>query len=56
MMRRLGPKALTGLVSDVFEAAGSYAAEAAIISHHLVTSSLVGHDSHGLVRVSKYVD
>lgn len=55
-MRRLGPKALTCLVSDVFEAVGSDAAEAAIISHHLVTSSLVGHDSHGLVRASKYVD
>lgn len=55
-MRRLAAAELTRLVTDIFRAVGSDTREAEIIAEHLVTSSLVGHDSHGLVRVSKYVD
>ena len=48
LMRRFG--------RDVFEAAGSSAEEAGIVADHLVEASLMGHDSHGVVRISKYVD
>jgi uncharacterized oxidoreductase len=47
---------LIGLVQRVFEAAGSHLDEARIISSHLIEANLVGHDSHGLMRVSRYVD
>src|ERR1700734_3808926 len=47
-MRRFG--------RDVFEAAGSSAEEAGIVADHLVEASLMGHDSHGVIRISKYVD
>ncbi len=40
----------------LFCAAGSEADEAAIIAEHLVEASLMGHDSHGVIRISKYVD
>ncbi|MCY4459965.1 MAG: malate/lactate/ureidoglycolate dehydrogenase [Albidovulum sp.] len=56
MTRRIPAKALSRLVDDIFRAVGSDAPEAAIIADHLVTSSLVGHDSHGILRVSKYVE
>lgn len=56
MTRRLPAAALSRLVDDTFRAVGSDAAEATIIADHLVTSSLVGHDSHGVLRVSKYVE
>ena len=48
LMRRFG--------RDVFEAAGSSAEEAGIVADHLVEASLMGHDSHGVIRISKYVD
>ena len=40
----------------VFRAAGSSAEEADTIAAHLVEASLMGHDSHGLIRIKKYVD
>lgn len=39
----------------IFEAAGSEPAEATVVSDHLVDASLMGHDSHGVIRISKYV-
>jgi uncharacterized oxidoreductase len=47
---------LTRLVCRVFEAAGCPAAEALLIAQHLVDADLCGHDSHGLMRVSRYLD
>ena len=41
---------------DIFRAAGSDAEEGRIIADHLVEASLMGHDSHGVIRISKYVD
>ena len=41
---------------DIFRAAGSDASEARIIAAHLVEASLMGHDSHGVIRISKYAD
>ncbi len=43
------------MVTAIFQACGSSGTEASIIAQHLVTSNLVGHDSHGIVRVHKYV-
>lgn len=47
IMRRFG--------RDIFEAAGSGQEEAGIVADHLVEASLMGHDSHGVIRISKYV-
>ena len=55
MMRRVAPRSLHALVREIFEAAGSEADEAESLAEHLVTANLVGHDSHGIVRVSKYI-
>ena len=40
----------------IFAAAGSSQAEAVIVTDHLVNANLKGHDSHGVVRISKYLD
>lgn len=40
----------------IFAAAGCDAREARIVSDHLVDSNLAGHDSHGVIRVLKYID
>lgn len=39
----------------VFEGAGLSAAEALRVAHSLVLSNLMGHDSHGVIRVAQYV-
>jgi len=41
--------------SKVFNACGSPPDEAAIVADHLVTSNLMGFDSHGIIRVPEYV-
>jgi len=46
---------LRRLVSAIFAKAGSQPQEAALIARRLVDSNLVGHDSHGIVRVPAYV-
>ena len=43
-------------VASVFRAAGSESAEADIVADHLVEANLAGHDSHGVMRVYKYID
>jgi hydroxycarboxylate dehydrogenase B len=55
-MRRFSFSALKAFVEAIFVAAGSEPAEAEIVALHLVDASLAGHDSHGVIRVSKYVD
>lgn len=47
---------LRPLVGDIFRAAGCAAEEAGQIADHLVDANLAGHDSHGVIRVAKYVD
>ena len=46
---------LRNLTTAVFQGAGCDAAEAARIAEHLVEANLVGHDSHGVIRVPSYV-
>lgn len=52
----VGDAVLRPLVESIFCAAGSDEEEAAVVAGHLVDANLAGHDSHGIIRVSKYVD
>ena len=53
--RRVDPERLRHLAARIFAAAGSSEEEAGIVAEHLVEANLKGHDSHGLIRVAKYV-
>lgn len=54
-MRNLRAERLERLVGAIFEHATSEPEEAATIARHLVDANLVGHDSHGVIRVSRYI-
>lgn len=47
--------ALESFIGDIFAAAGCSKAEAERVGHYLVSANLTGHDSHGVVRVPRYV-
>ncbi len=47
---------LVALVTTIMHAGGSGIAEAQTIAQRLVDSNLVGHDSHGVLRVGKYLE
>ncbi len=47
---------LEKIVADVFLRAGAPPTHAHLVASHLVDSNLVGHDSHGVMRVPQYVD
>jgi uncharacterized oxidoreductase len=47
---------LVALVAAIMEGGGSATAEARAIARRLVDSNLVGHESHGVLRVGKYLD
>lgn len=47
---------LTDFCARVFERVGSSPAEARQVANSLVDSNLTGHDSHGVIRVPRYVD
>jgi len=49
-------EALTDLVTAVFERTSCSPAESRRIAKNLVEANLTGHDSHGVVRVPRYVD
>ncbi len=46
---------LRSFIAEIFVAAGCDAEEAGRIGHHLVSANLAGHDSHGVIRVPRYV-
>ncbi len=46
---------LQNFVADIFSAAGCARPEAERIGLHLVSANLTGHDSHGVIRVPRYV-
>jgi len=46
---------LRQLTAVIFQRAGCQPAEAERIADHLVEANLVGHDSHGVIRVATYV-
>ncbi|GIX49079.1 MAG: dehydrogenase [Candidatus Tectimicrobiota bacterium] len=47
--------ALQEIATRIFEGAGSSPEEARIVSEHLVTANLMGHDSHGVIRIPQYL-
>ncbi|MCU0985277.1 MAG: malate/lactate/ureidoglycolate dehydrogenase [Acetobacteraceae bacterium] len=53
MLIHVGP--LKSFVAAIFAKAGTSEAEAARIAGYLVEANLVGHDSHGVVRVPRYI-
>ncbi|MBS0206079.1 MAG: malate/lactate/ureidoglycolate dehydrogenase [Planctomycetes bacterium] len=55
-MKKLPAELFRDFVPELFVAAGSEKREAMIVADHLVEASLVGHDSHGLLRVPKYLN
>ena len=46
---------LRQLVSETFVAAGCSAEEAGRVGHYLTKSNLSGHESHGVLRVPRYL-
>ena len=53
---RVGAEALEALVARIMAAAGCAEGEATRVANHLVGANLRGHDSHGVVRVPRYVE
>src|SRR6059036_2961460 len=53
---KVAPDKLKKLVQAIFTKGGSLPAEAERIAHYLVEANLVGHDSHGVIRVSHYIN
>ena len=43
------------LTAEIFVAAGCSAEEGARIGRHLVMANLTGHDSHGVIRIPRYL-
>jgi uncharacterized oxidoreductase len=50
------PARLRQGVQTIFAKGGCTAEEAHLVADHLVDANLFGHDSHGVIRVAKYVD
>ena len=55
-MKTVPAARLTDLVATIMHAAGCSVEESHTIARRLVDSNLVGHDSHGVIRVSKYLE
>ena len=52
---RIDPESLKRLVGAIFAAAGCQSPEPERIAGYLVEANLVGHDSHGVIRVAAYI-
>ena len=55
-MKNVAASKLVDLVTAIMQGAGSSPGEAQAIATRLVDSNLVGHDSHGVLRVGKYLE
>ncbi len=55
MSRLYRPDSVSQLGAALFAAAGAGAFEARATARSLVTSSLMGHDSHGVIRIPEYL-
>ena len=55
MSRLYRPESVSRLGVALFTAAGASADEALATVESLVTSSLMGHDSHGVIRIPEYL-
>ena len=47
---------LCRLVSEIFVQSGCSSEESDRIARHLASANLTGHDSHGVIRVPRYVN
>ena len=47
---------LTRAIEAIVAAGGSNAAEARLVAENLVTANLLGHDSHGIGMIPRYID
>lgn len=47
--------ALEDISQRIFQGAGSPEAEARLVSRYLVKANLMGHDSHGVIRIPQYL-
>lgn len=56
MVLQIGTAPLRRLVSAIFSAAGCDTAESDRIALYLSNANLAGHDSHGVIRVPRYVE
>jgi len=54
-MVTIAAQKLIDFVTDIFARAGSSAAEAKRVATYLTAANLTGHDSHGVIRVPRYV-
>ena len=54
--QRIAASKLVDLVAAIMQGGGSHTEEARTIARRLVDSNLVGHDSHGVLRVGKYLE
>lgn len=55
-MKSIAEARLIEVTAAIMHAAGSQHAEAQAIARRLVDSNLLGHDSHGVIRVAKYCE
>src|SRR5436190_13767730 len=55
-MKLVNAQKLVDFVARIMRNAGSRPDEASTIAKRLVDSNLVGHDSHGVLRVAKYLE
>jgi len=55
-MKLVNAQRLVDFVARIMRSAGSQPDEASTIARRLVDSNLVGHDSHGVLRVAKYLE
>ncbi len=52
----IAPSVLEEFCTRIFTGAGLDPNEATVVSHSLVLANLMGHDSHGIVRVGSYLE
>jgi len=55
-MKNVDAEALVAFVAAIMRGAGCSEGEARAVARRLVDSNLVGHDSHGVLRVGKYLE
>jgi len=55
-VRTVAASKLVELVAAIMSGGGCDAHEATMVARRLVDSNLVGHDSHGVIRVGKYLE
>ncbi len=54
-MPTINHMAMRGYATAIFQAAGLPEDQARMVADHLVDANLVGHDSHGIIRIPGYV-